>query len=400
MDLELILAAISAALCAIPLALTVWNLRLYQPPRAGAHRPDKPPRVFACIPARNEADNIEPCVRSLLAGGDEDVRVLVYDDQSEDGTGEIVRALAEADARVRLVPTRGLPTGWNGKQHACWRMARAAIDGEIGESPAGPDDLLLFTDADVRFEPDALPRACAGMRRLGAPMVSTFPRQITRTFMESIIVPMIFHILFGYLPMARMRGSTDPGASAGCGQFLLITVDAYEKCGGHAGFKDTMHDGIKLPRAVRRTGMRTDLFDGTDLCSVRMYDGLAAAWRGFTKNAFEGLGSPAVLGFFTAVHIFGHLMPWALLLLALGGVVALTPALVTVCVLAIALQLAQRLMLALRLSHSVLGALLHPIGIVLLTAIQWHSYVLHLTGRRSWRGRMAGATAEREPTAG
>jgi hypothetical protein len=36
-----------------------------------------------------------------------------------------------------------------------------------------------------------------------------------------------------------------------------------------------------------------------------------------------------------------------------------------------------------------LGAMLHPMGVLMMTAIQWHSFVLHLRGKRSWRGRDA-----------
>lgn len=390
MTATLILAAVAASLCAIPLALALVNLRLYRRSDPAATWPSPAPRVFVCIPARNEAANIEACVRGLLADPAPHLRVLVYDDQSTDGTGDILRRLAAEDPRVRPVPTLPLPEGWNGKQHACWRMARAAIDGELAEPPADAQDLLLFTDADVRFEPAALRRAAAERRRLDAPMVSTFPRQITGTLAEALVVPMMFYLLLGYLPIARMRSTTDPATSAGCGQFLLITAAAYTASGGHAAFKDSMHDGIKLPRAVRRAGLRSDLFDGTDLCSVRMYRGWRQTWRGFAKNAYEGLGSPGLLVFITLLHIFGHLMPWVLLPLALFSDPP-RPLAAGLCGLAIALQLAQRLLLAARLRHSVLGALLHPLGILTMTAIQWHSFILHRTGRRAWRGRVAPA---------
>jgi hypothetical protein len=203
---------------------------------------------------------------------------------------------------------------------------------------------------------------------------------------------MIFFILFSYLPFPRMRNTKDPSASAGCGQFLFARRDAYDACGGHQGFKDSMHDGIRLPRAVRRAGFATDLFDGGPDVSCRMYDGLAQTWRGFAKNAYEGLGSVGLLVFLTVAHAVGQVLPW-LVLAWLGagatGLVESSPAkaeaLLATC--AVTLSLTQRLMLARALSTSLLGALLHPLGVVLMTAIQWHSYVLHATGRRAWRGR-------------
>jgi glycosyltransferase involved in cell wall biosynthesis len=341
--------------------------------------------VSVCVPARNEERNLRACVEGLLASRGIDLEVLVYDDQSTDETPRILEALSAADPRVRRVPTKELPSGWNGKQHACWRMAQEARG-----------RWMLFTDADVRFRPDALARsvACADGQGLG--MLSTFPRQLTGTLSERLIVPMIFFILFSYLPFPRMRHTKDPAASAGCGQFLLVRKDAYDASGGHQGFKNSMHDGIMMPRAVRRAGFSTDLFDGTELVSCRMYAGLAQVWRGFAKNAYEGLGSVGLLIFLTVMHGLAHVLPWVVMVLALLGLAGVTGleftpqerVLAGACVV---VSLTQRLVLAWRLQTPFTGAVLHPVGVVLMTAIQWHSFVLAMTGRRSWRGRTATA---------
>jgi hypothetical protein len=55
--------------------------------------------------------------------------------------------------------------------------------------------------------------------------------------------------------------------------------------------------------------------------------------------------------------------------------------------LAVAANLAQRSILAARFAQSPLAVLLHPLGIIMMTAIQWHSWWLHITGRRAWKGR-------------
>ncbi|MEM7754022.1 MAG: glycosyltransferase family 2 protein [Planctomycetota bacterium] len=395
MTLPLWLLIVSCVLCAIPLAVTIANLRVY---RKAVDGPPSDPdaRVFVCVPARDEAANLEPCVRTLLAQDHPSVRVLVYDDQSTDGTGEILARLAAEDARVIPVPTHTLPDGWNGKQHGCWRMARAAMEGltraDGTDEPAmHADERLLFTDADVRFEPDAVRRAVAEAERLEAPLLSGFPRQLTGTPAEAALVPMMFYLLLGYLPMWRMRTTLDPSTSAGCGQFILVTRAAYEASGGHESVRDSMHEGVKLPRAVRRAGLKTDLFDASDICSVRMYRGLSETWRGFTKNAYEGLGSVGLLVFMTVLHVVGHALPWIVVLGSLGGAVDATGAAVALSILAIGLQLTQRVLIARRVGHAWSGAALHIVGIVGMTVIQWHSYVLHLLGRRTWRGRTAGA---------
>jgi glycosyltransferase involved in cell wall biosynthesis len=336
------------------------------------------PRVSVCIPARNEERNLEAAVSGALANEGVDVEVLAYDDQSADRTPAILAALVARDARVRAVPTVPLPDGWNGKQWGCQRMGEAATG-----------EWLLFTDADVRLSPDCLARAVDEAGRLRAALVSTVPAQETGSWMERMVVPLIHWMLFSWLPMPRMRTTDDPATSAGCGQFLLVTRDAWVRAGGHAAFRASMHDGIKLPRNVRRAGLHTDLYDGTESVRCRMYRGAAETWRGFTKNAYEGLGSPAVLAVFTLLEAGGILLPWLWVpwVLLAGDV---QPGPMALACSAIAMQLVQRAILAWRFRQPWQCVAFHPVSIALLLAIQWRSWWLHLTGRRAWRGRTAG----------
>lgn len=378
-----VLAIVAAFISVGAMVMTLINLSVYRTPTKVPTSPadgGADELVSICVPARNEEANLEAVVRSLLAQTHRNIEVLVYNDHSTDRTGEILQRLMSDDARVRAVPVVPLETGWNGKQFACWQMSQHAKGSR-----------LLFTDADVRFEPDCVARTLASARMLNAHLLSTFPRQVTGTLSESIVVPMIHFILFSYLPMPRMRRTMDPAASAACGQFLFCTREGYDASGGHAAFKDSMHDGVKMPRAFRRAGFRTDLFDGTDLCSCRMYNGFAATWRGFAKNAYEGLGSVVLLTFVTLLHLVGHLLPWGVLLAAVAGV-SVSPLAVGLCAFAVIWHLTQRLLLALRFRQAFIGAVLHPAGVALMTAIQWWSFYLHLTGQRAWKGRSLSAT--------
>jgi hypothetical protein len=398
----LMIAAVG--LCAVAMVMTVINLRVYtRAPRGGAEAGQAPaggaagvggeaggeaggePLISVCIPARNEERNIEACVRGILSGTYRRCEVLVYNDHSTDGTGAILSRLGAEDARVRAVTVEPLPAGWNGKQFACDRMGRAASG-----------EWLLFTDADVRFEPTALAETLAAARARGAAggvgvdLLSTFPRQVCGSLAEIAAVPMIFFILFSYLPMPRMRATSDPASSAGCGQFLFARREAYLASGGHGAFADSMHDGIKMPRAFRAKGFRTDLFDGTHLASVRMYVGLGSTWRGFAKNAYEGLGSVGLLVFVTVVHLLAHVLPFVVLAAALTPMRADGVATV-LAGFAAGIALVQRGILTARFTHPWLAVPLHPVAVLMMTAIQWHSLYLHLTGQRAWRGRTLAA---------
>jgi glycosyltransferase involved in cell wall biosynthesis len=386
--LEIVLL-IAMALCAITLTMTVINLGVYRRPLSSPRMAGGGVRITVCVPARNEEANLEACVRSILASTERDIEVLVYDDQSTDNTPTILAKLIASDPRVRAAQVTPLPAGWNGKQHACWRMSEQATRSESG------GQWLCFTDADVRFEPNCLADALAFAQSQKADMVSTFPRQITGSLAERLAVPMIFFILFSYLPMPRMRTTRDPAASAACGQFILVSRNAYEKAGGHEAFKNSMHDGVKMPREVRKAGFHTDLFDGTHLVSVRMYRGLAQTWRGFAKNAFEGLGSVGLLMFITVVHLLAHVLPWIIVPWALLGRLAPstfaspTDLAALFAVSCVAMAVLQRFLLARRFQQGLTPVLLHPLGVLMMTMIQWHSLYLSLTGKRAWRGRVA-----------
>lgn len=364
--------ACCAAVSLFTLALTLRNLRLFRKPDQPGTPSDQ--LVSVCIPCRNEERNIAEVVGCVLKSRHMPTEILLYNDDSTDATGRLAAELSAAYPEVRVVPARPLPEGWCGKQHACHRLAEKA-----------EGDWLLFIDADVRLEPDAIGSALGFAHKSGAALVSTFPKQITGTLGERLIVPMMFYLLLGYLPFRSMRRTTSPAASAGCGQFILARRAAYETVGGHATVKDSMHDGIKLPRAFRRQGFKTDIFDGTHLSRVRMYTGFGDTWKGFAKNAYEGLGSVGLLVFLTALHLAVHVVPWVLMpILVLTGADA---ALIGLCGLAIGLQMLQRLALTKRFEHPVTLALMHPVSALLLTGVQWHSFVLQLRSRRSWKGR-------------
>jgi len=374
--------SIAFACSVLPALLGAINLRRYRVIDAGSAADGERPTVTVCVPARNEENNIEACVRSALASTGVDVEVLVHDDASTDATPAILAALCEEDARVRVVEREPLPPGWNGKQWGCQRMGLVA---------AG--DWLLFTDADVRLAPSALRSAWLAARSGGSALVSTVPRQETGSWMEDAVIPLIHFVLLCYLPFGQMRSTLRPAASAGCGQFLFVDRRAWRAAGGHGTFRESMHDGIKLPRAVRRAGLRTDLFDGTPVVSCRMYHGAAAVWRGFAKNAFEGLGSFGLLLFVTVVHALGHVLPaawiaWALVQTLIDRRAWGTPEWLALAAVVASIML--RLAFMLRFRQSMRSVLLHPIGIAVLTIIQWHSAWLHITGRRSWKGRSSG----------
>jgi glycosyltransferase involved in cell wall biosynthesis len=367
--------AVASMLCAItPAVLFVVNLRLYKTPAVSMAK--DLPAISVLIPARDEAHGIEAAVASVLASEGMRFEVVVMDDHSTDGTGALVAAMAERDARVRLEYAPKLPPGWNGKQHACWSLAHAARH-----------DVFCFVDADVRLEPRALARMAAFLQATDSALVSGFPRQETGTWMEWLLLPLIHFVLLGFLPMDQMRKGTDPAFAAGCGQFIMVERGAYFAAGGHAEIKATMHDGLLLPRLIRQHGMKTDLADLTALARCRMYRNAGQVWQGLAKNATEGIAAPVRILPISLVLIMGQIVPYLLLAAILLGRQVAPEVLVYVLV-AVASAWLPRILAARIFKQDWRGVALHPFGIATLLAIQWYSLIRKLTGGAvSWKSR-------------
>lgn len=371
MDALLIIALVCAA---IPCGLTLWNLWLYQPPPAFEEKPSgERPSVSVLIPARNEETNIRDAVRAALANEGVELEVVVLDDASEDQTAAIVRELSDADARVRLAEAPPLPLGWCGKQHACQTLARLARH-----------PWLVFVDADVRLQPRSLWRMAAFMERHNVDLASGIPHQRTGSWLEHLLIPLIHFLLLGYLPFVGVRLTRSPMFAAGCGQLFIARRAAYERAGGHAAIKTSLHDGLTLPRAFRRAGGKTDLFDATDLASCRMYAGARQVWDGLLKNATEGVAAWGAIGPMSLLLFAGQVLP-VLWLVAAG---AFGPEQWGLLIPALGCVWLPRLIQARRFRLSWMGALGHPLAVLVFLVIQWTARLRSLRRQPAqWKGR-------------
>lgn len=367
------LAFIALVFAAIPCGLFLLNLFIYRPLPCGSRERSKKISVSVLIPVRNEESNIRATLDAVLANLNSDFEVVVLDDQSTDRTAAIVGEFVRWNTRVRLESAPPLPAGWCGKQHACHVLAKLARN-----------PLLVFIDADVRLAPDALARMAEFMQRSDAALASGVPRQELGTFSERLLIPQIHFVLLGFLPMFAMRLTKSSAFSAGCGQLFIARRDVYEKTGGHAMIRNTLHDGVKLPRLFRRSGFRTDLFDATDLAACRMYRTNGETWRGLGKNATEGLAAPVTILPMTALLFGGQILPFILLAFA----AKLAPLALIFAVAAGALAYAPRLLAAWKFRQPFGAALLHPLGVGALLAIQWFALLRQFAGKPSvWKGR-------------
>jgi chlorobactene glucosyltransferase len=277
------------------------------------------PLVSVVIPARNEQRNIERCVRSVLSSNYPALEVIVVDDHSTDGTGDMARAIG--DPRLRVINAPNLPAGWFGKQWACATGASHA---------AG--ELLLFTDADTLHGADLLPRAVNAVRERQADLFTIAGRQEMHSFWERVIQPQIFSMLSlrygGTEFVNKAKRAEDVIAN---GQYLLVRRSAYDALGGHALVRDQVAEDLALGQEFFRAGRRVVMMLATEQFSTHMYASLGELVRGWRKNIYAG-GRNAVWGgaagravfpvLLPAVPMFGLAPPIALLLSAVGGLPA------------------------------------------------------------------------------
>jgi len=353
----------------------VLNLSLFNKAVETGNYSDDTLAVSVLIPARDEADGIRETINAVLANEGVELELVVLDDQSRDATAAIVREIAAAGTRVRLVNGRPLPPGWCGKQFACYQLAGHAVHDE-----------LLFVDADVRLAPDALRRMMLQRHTAGTDLLSGFPREIVGTLGEALLIPMIYIVLLTYLPFWLMRRTNIESASAGCGQLFLTTRSAYYKAGGHSAIRSSLHDGVTLPRTYRRAELTTDVFDASEVARCRMYHGWSETWAGLSKNASEGIANARLILPFTLMMLLGYVAPVAL---AIQQTVEPSSNLIFYLAMAAAvISYLPRVITAFCFDRSLIAPLLSPVSILLFLGLQWVAFGRRLMGTSPvWRGR-------------
>ncbi|HVH87163.1 MAG TPA: glycosyltransferase [Terriglobales bacterium] len=241
-------------------------------------------RVAAVIPARNEADVIRRAIGSLLrqqfAG---DLRLVVVDDNSNDGTANVARAAAGVlgDAhRLTVIAGSQLPAGWTGKvwaMHQGWQVVRQM----------NPDYLLL-TDADIEHAPDNLARLVAQAERGKLDLVSLMVKLRCERIAEKFLIPAFVYLFFLLYPPKRISASSSrvAGAAGGC---ILLRPEALEKGGGFESIRGEIIDDCALAARVKAPGGRLWLGVTQQTRSMRGYQTIGNICDMIARTAFNQL---------------------------------------------------------------------------------------------------------------
>lgn len=347
---------VGTALAVAGAAHAAYNARRLRTPRLTAPEPSG---IAILVPARDEADRIEECLTALSGQGP----VTVLDDGSTDGTGALARA-----AGARVVDGAPPPAGWLGKPWACAQLTTLA-----------PDDaeVLVFVDADVRLAPGAVAAAVALLDAAGLDVACPFPRQVAVTVLERLVQPLLQWSWLTTLPLRVAERSPRPSLTAACGQFVVIRRAALERAGGFAAVRGDVLDDLALVRAVKASGGRGGVVDGTALASCRMYMSAAELRAGYGKSLWAAFGSgprtAAVLGGLGIVYVLPAVAALRGSRVGLAGYLA---------------GVASRVIAARRTGgRAVPDAFAHPVSVLALGVLTAESWRGRHRGTLRWKGR-------------
>jgi chlorobactene glucosyltransferase len=342
--------------------------------------------VGVVVPARNEVNNIGLCVDAILAQDHPSLTLMVLDDGSTDGTGEVLRKRA-GDDRLRVLEGGGgdLPEGWLGKAWACERAARALLGQDA------PPDWLLFVDADVRLAPHAVAGAIGHAERNALAMVSGLGNLVMESFWEKVLQPVVAGLIMAGNDLDKVNDPDErddrPLAN---GQFILVRSDAYKFIGGHSAVRSDVLDDVGMASAVTGAGYPYHLVFMRTLFDCRMYESLGELWEGWTKNMYAGMRCSwrnllLVCGFLGWIALapflllaFGLLtgqlewMAWG------GGLVAL-------------IQMV-RLWLDIQVGQDVRYGPTQVLGVAMTLVLLLHSGIRASRGTAMWKGRVVPVT--------
>ncbi len=342
-----------------------------------------PPKVSICVPARNEEDVIDRCVKSLLLQDYENFEVLILDDNSDDKTPEILLNLSLEHKNLHILKGKSKPDDWLGKPWACHQLSLQAT-GEI----------LVFVDADVWMEPNTISKSVSALDNADA--LTIWPEQELGGFIEKLIVPSIMFSLVTLLPAVYVERKPRwmPGFIyqhvkgdfiAACGQFIAFKRTTYQLIDGHRGVKDKVVEDMELGRALKRSDQILTMRTGINSVFCKMYNSGSEVWQGFQKNFYAGFGNPIAFLIGALLHLLFFLLPFYSLIVSIRSedntIFILSISIIVIYTL-------QRFVLNQWYKLDWWMAFFHPVAVLWFQALGIKSIINQLFGLKStWKGR-------------
>ena len=318
--------------------------------------------VGVLVPMRNEAENVEGLVATLTAQAGS-FHFYLLDDNSEDGTFELLQRFTADGSRFTVIKGAALKEGWIGKTWALQQLFEASIE-----------TVLVSIDADVRLSNDSINQAVTTMHDARLDFVSPYPHQIARTFAERLIQPLLQWSWLTTVPLRYAEKSGQKSMAVANGQFFVVRRSALASIGGYQSVKHAVIDDVFLARELVKNGSSGTVINGSDIAQTRMYTSWREIKAGYGKSLNKAFGSVFGALFAVAFLVTTSIAP--LILGLLGNSYGW---------LGFAAIVATRVLSAIKSRGNILDSVLHPISVVALIYLIVYSYLRR--GSIQWKGR-------------
>lgn len=348
------------------LLISIYNLFTAPVIKSSTIKSSEDALISVLIPARNEEINIGKCLNSLLKQDYKNLEILVLNDQSIDGTPQVVESYSQRHKNIKLLKGDELPTGWLGKNWACEQLSQKA-----------KGDYLLFIDSDVEVKEKTISSILEELTRSEVKMISVFPTQIIKSAGEWLVVPVMNWLLLSFLPLRLVHLNHNKSFAAANGQFMFWERKTYFKIGGHQKVKNKVVEDVEFARICKSKNIKIKTILGGDLIYCRMYTGLSKAIKGFSKNFYPGFNvNPLVFLIMITFFILIFLLPYIFIFNSSSFFLPVF------------------LILLIRTSVSIVSKqnifvniLFHPLQMIFMVIIGIKSVIDSKTGNSEWKGR-------------
>jgi cellulose synthase/poly-beta-1,6-N-acetylglucosamine synthase-like glycosyltransferase len=354
------LLSLSVVINAFLLSMAIFNAITIVRPRAEGSQNLS---FSILVPCRNEVENVSELIAAFKRLDHPRYEVIFIDDNSTDGTGDLLRQAIIHNPYMKVVSAAPLPDGWKGKP---WALSQGLIHAQ--------HDFIVTVDADVRLAPDALSAMDSVLRRTGSDFLSPYPSQRAETMSERLVQPLLQWTWMTTVPLRLAMRSSRPSLAVANGQFLLVKKSALFSVGGFAAIQSSVLDDIDLARVLIRGGFSGGVCDGSKIASTRMYTSFAEIRAGYGKSMSTGFGG-----------VFGSIALVAVM--AISGILPFIYSFAdsTMAEAALLLVIASRIVSAISSRSLIIDSLLHPISTIVFIYLLVYSNFFH--SKITWKGR-------------
>src|SRR6516162_4264654 len=234
------------------------------------------PPVSVIFAARDEEEKLPSALATLVAVDYPGLQIVAVDDRSTDCTARILDDFAAAHPQLKVVHVKELPAGWLGKPYALLKGYEASTA-----------ELIVFTDADVKFARDSLRRIVALFRARQLDHLALLGDVERSGFWDTVLIS-FFAMGFQFATDPYSVSNPNSRAYVGVGAFQMLSREAYEATGTHRRLAMEVVDDMKLGKIVKLARLRSGVAVATTFVSVAWHLGLRNLARGTEKNFFAG----------------------------------------------------------------------------------------------------------------